>query len=665
MRLNRHILFLLFFIPLLALSQKDTDELFFRADSLINDGKFSEAIDAYLIYISVEKEQDTVNWSRISESYNNIGVAYYYTRDYIEAANAFEEGLAIDRIHLSINIPTRLSNLGMVYSKQGNYLQAIEYYMEALELAEVDNDKENTSIILNNIGAVYDAWGEYDKAIDYYQRSLRIKEEMGNRQGISNSLNNIGLVFSEWKKYDQAIANFKEALEIDMELGHQREMATRFNNIGLVYYKINNYDSALFYYRKALELNSQLGNLDQVTFQYNNIGMIYIDKADYATAKYYLELSLSTARELNLKADLTRVLSNLGYAYGMNGEFEQGEQYILHSLDLARELNLLQQEKVNYHRLSEIYEAKGDSRLALEYFKKSRVIEDSLFNREMHEQIADFEVKYESERKQKEIELLKQREIISSLEARRARIVRNSLIAGLLLILVLVGVIYWSLRQRTRDNRLIAFEKGKSDKLLLNIFPTKIATDLKETGTTNPESFDNVTVFFSDLVDFTRLSSELEPEFIINELNQIFTKIDSIMEKNGCERIKTIGDAYMAVCGLPEPDGESPVKILKAACEVLDFMKERQGISPVKWEARIGVHTGRVVAGVVGVKKYIYDVFGDTVNVASRMEAHSESMMINVSEETYQIVKDKFEFIERQPIEIKGKGSVKMYFLKR
>jgi len=306
----------------------------------------------------------------------------------------------------------------------------------------------------------------------------------------------------------------------------------------------------------------------------------------------------------------------------------------------------------------------GDSKSALDYYRKAGDIKDSLFTREMHEQIADFEVMYETERKQREIELLKQREIISNLERRRDRAIRNSLIAGLMLLLSLAGVIFWSLRRRVRDNRLIAYEKGKSDRLLTNILPYKVAADLKETGTTKPESFSNVTVFFSDLVNFTQLSAGLEPEFIINELNKIFTKFDSIIEKHGCERIKTIGDAYMAVCGVPEPNPGSAVNILEAAVEILDFMEERRKKSPVKWEVRIGVHTGEVVAGVVGVKKYIYDVFGDTVNMASRMESNSQPMKINVSEATYELAGQKFEFIEREPLEVKGKGKIRMYFLK-
>jgi class 3 adenylate cyclase len=290
-------------------------------------------------------------------------------------------------------------------------------------------------------------------------------------------------------------------------------------------------------------------------------------------------------------------------------------------------------------------------------------IKDSIFTEESREQIADFEVKYETERKEREIELLKQNELINQLQMNRQRTVRNSLIAGLVLIIILAGVIYWALRQKTRSSFLIEREKDKSDRLLLNILPLKVANDLKEVGFTTPQSYDNVTIFFSDLVNFTELSSGLEPQYIIDELNKIFTEFDAIMQAHHCERLKTIGDAYMAVCGLPEPDTEHAIKIVRAAKEILGYMEERRKRSPVKWEIRIGIHSGSAVAGVVGVRKYIYDVFGDAVNTAARMEQHSVPMRINVSDATYRLTREHFRFEKREPIDIKGKGTMGMWFV--
>ena len=210
---------------------------------------------------------------------------------------------------------------------------------------------------------------------------------------------------------------------------------------------------------------------------------------------------------------------------------------------------------------------------------------------------------------------------------------------------------------------IIEAEKARSEKLLLNILPLKIANELKEHGKTDPESYENVTVLFSDIVGFTEISGQIEPHALIAELNDIFTEFDRIIRKNSCERIKTIGDAYLCVCGIPESSEQHAFNILSSAVEMMNYINLRNKRTELQWPIRIGVHSGKVVAGVVGVEKYIYDVFGDTINTASRMESNSEPMKINVSSTTYELVKDKFEFAERGEMHVKGKGSIKMYFL--
>ncbi len=206
-------------------------------------------------------------------------------------------------------------------------------------------------------------------------------------------------------------------------------------------------------------------------------------------------------------------------------------------------------------------------------------------------------------------------------------------------------------------------ERDRSEKLLLNILPLRVANQLKNTGTTQPESYEDVTIFFSDIVNFTQKSSTLAPPVLINELNDIFTGFDQIIKANSCERIKTIGDAYLCVCGLPEPHDAHAEMIVKSAIEIMQFLKKRNSESDIKWEIRAGVHSGQVVGGVVGIEKYIYDVFGDAINTASRMESHSTPMQINISESTWKLVKDKFKFQERETIEVKGKGQQKMFFV--
>jgi class 3 adenylate cyclase/CheY-like chemotaxis protein len=207
-------------------------------------------------------------------------------------------------------------------------------------------------------------------------------------------------------------------------------------------------------------------------------------------------------------------------------------------------------------------------------------------------------------------------------------------------------------------------EKEKSDKLLLNILPRKVAKELKENGIYEPELFDNVTVFYSDIVDFTKLTLEIRPKDLFRELNDIISGFDEIMEKHNCERIKTVGDAYIAVCGMPITDENHAENIINAAIDVIQFLRDRNLKYAHIWEIRVGIDTGKIVGGIIGSKKYIYDIFGDPINMASRLESTSETMKIHISETTYNLVKDKFSFDVEKPHDVKGKGKMKMYFVK-
>ncbi len=206
-------------------------------------------------------------------------------------------------------------------------------------------------------------------------------------------------------------------------------------------------------------------------------------------------------------------------------------------------------------------------------------------------------------------------------------------------------------------------ERGKSEKLLLNILPKKVIKELKETGNTNPEIFKNVTVLFSDIVGFTDISTKLPVDTLIAELNDIFTMFDNIIEKHSSERIKTIGDAYLAVCGLPESDANHCENIVNAATDMIFFINDRNKTSILKWQIRIGIHTGPVIGSVVGIKKYIYDIFGDTVNTASRLESLSEPMKINISVDVMKELSDSYIFEDRGVIAVKGKREMKMFFV--
>lgn len=216
------------------------------------------------------------------------------------------------------------------------------------------------------------------------------------------------------------------------------------------------------------------------------------------------------------------------------------------------------------------------------------------------------------------------------------------------------------LRQALRN---VEREREKSDLLLESILPAGIATELKETGKSEPRSFPDVSVLFTDLVDFTRISATLTPRELIGELNDLVGTFDDIMRKHGCERIKTIGDAYFAVSGMPEPNADHAFDLCRAALAMRDWLVERNTRAAVQWRMRLGIHSGEAVAGIVGTRRYIYDVFGDTVNMASRMESASEPMRVNVSAVTAGLLAGRLACVPRGTVEVKGAGPMDMFWL--
>lgn len=210
----------------------------------------------------------------------------------------------------------------------------------------------------------------------------------------------------------------------------------------------------------------------------------------------------------------------------------------------------------------------------------------------------------------------------------------------------------------------LELEREKSDKLLRNILPERVIKDLQEKGESPPERYENTAVFFADIINFTGIVPDLEPEELLVELNDIFSSFDRIFVKYNCERIKTVGDAYMAVAGLRKSDGNPCCNILWAALEARDALIERNNQpGRRKWMMRFGVNSGPVIGGIVGREKYIYDIFGDTVNIASRIEHLSEPMKISVPERVYRSVMEQFEFEYRGRFEVRGRGEVNLYFL--
>lgn len=213
--------------------------------------------------------------------------------------------------------------------------------------------------------------------------------------------------------------------------------------------------------------------------------------------------------------------------------------------------------------------------------------------------------------------------------------------------------------QETADQ--LAIEQQKSEKLLLNILPQPIAQRLKQEPQAIADGFSNVTVLFADIVGFTQLSTQITPEKLVSLLNSIFSAFDQLVEKHGLEKIKTIGDAYMAVGGLPEPRADHAQAVIMFALDMHNVIDKFNWETGHNLSIRIGINSGPVVAGVIGIKKFIYDLWGDTVNIASRMESHGTPGTIQITESTFQLIQNQFQIKPIGQIAVKGKGNMMTY----
>jgi adenylate cyclase len=318
---------------------------------------------------------------------------------------------------------------------------------------------------------------------------------------------------------------------------------------------------------------------------------------------------------------------------------------------------------------SRAFEGIGDLKKALTSLKYHITLKDSLLDTEKVKTISEMQEKYESEKKERQIRELEVNNLNAVLREEQLTRTRNIyLFTGLGILLLAVGL--WRRLLYTRKAKAsIQREKDISEGLLLNILPEEIAQELKEKGKADARNFDLVSILFTDFKGFTEQSAKLSASELVYEINQCFEAFDGIMEKYGIEKIKTIGDAYMAAGGLPVPTDESVKNTVLAALEMQAFISKRKtemdAVGKLAFEMRVGIHTGPVVAGIVGVKKFQYDIWGDTVNTASRMESNGEVGKVNISQATYELLKDHADFVfeSRGKIEAKGKGEMEMLFV--
>ncbi|MEO8590862.1 MAG: adenylate/guanylate cyclase domain-containing protein [Flavobacteriales bacterium] len=488
-----------------------------------------------------------------------------------------------------------------------------------------------------NLGNVHQSLGEFDRVLEISNRALALWNGSWPYSKARNSLyTNRAIAMANLGDLPAALEAFRDVLRNAHAERIVQVEVDALGNLGALFGMMSEggkvpafMDSSTAYTQRALVLCKAMKDSDCALRKYFNLAHIAKDRAKPRVALTYLDSAHVLAEELG---------------------------------DLTASSSIAEARSRNFFALGEL-----DS--AYSYLDLHLVLRDSLLNTEKVKAIADVQEKYESEKKARTIKELEVEQLGSKLKQAQLTRTRNIFLFSGIGVLLVAGGLWSRLRFTNRARAAIQKEKDVSEGLLLNILPEEVAAELKAKGYADAREFDQATILFTDFKGFTALSQLLTAAQLVAEIDHCFKAFDDVMEKYHIEKIKTIGDAYMAAGGLPDPVHGKPEDVVRAALEMQGFMaayaKERKAQGRPYFEMRVGVHTGPVIAGIVGVKKFAYDIWGDTVNTASRMESSGEVGRVNLSNATYELVRGATDltFTPRGLVQAKGKGDMEMWFV--
>lgn len=563
----------------------------------------------------------------------------------------------------SVSLSKALNSLGI--SNQfylGNYQKAIEYYLEAIAINKALNRTAGLGNNYYNLSGSYYSLGNTVLAIRYQLEALKQFEVLKDTVGIQDAYNSIGSTYSLQKDHDKALEYFRMSLELSQRTKDKVSEALVRINIGNLKLEMEELAEAGEQLEEGVRLLEQIGNRNYLDHGYLNLGKYHLRTGNKAEARTFLEKAVFLSREEHDDGALASSLSGLGAVAFREGKYRESLGYLQEAIPYASKLQNKEALSDIYQQMYQTYAALGQTRNELNSYRKYIQYRDSLIDMQSIRETTRQEMEFNFARKQLADSLeFAHQQTLKELQIRRGKSQRNFAFIGMLILVISTGLVY-------RQYRFTKKARKRSDELLLNILPAEIALELKEKGKAEARDYDMVSILFTDFKGFTRNAEQLTASQLIGEINYCFEAFDYIMEKYRIEKIKTIGDAYMAAGGLPVPFPESCKNTILAALEMQSFISRRIAQNKMNnriiFEMRLGIHTGPVVAGIAGVKKFQYDIWGDTVNTASRLESYGEVGKVNISQTTYEIVKDSglFNFEDRGKIHVKGKGELAMYF---
>ncbi len=619
---------------------------------------------------TIESLQKTLQSNK--DDSNKVNTLLALSKEYISTDPAVAIKYATEAKTLSLKIDDlkglaySYKGLGLVYLMQGKYIETIESFDKSLAVFDSLGDKRGQANILSNTGTVYFNQADDAKALEFFLKALNVAEQTTDSVRIATILLNIGAVYAhKTATYDKALDYYFRASNISKSLDDKNIIGTVNANIGELYLERLDIELALQYFNASL---TDYKGSENTPYALNNLGKAYQLKGDYKSALQYHERAYIFSKKINAPLDMAQSLLGLGDAQMKLGDAAQAILYYKEAEPIALNISPANTElKIAYAGLALAYNKQEDYPKAYKYQTLYAAIKDSLYNIDTDKKLNGLQFVFDIQKKQAQVDLLTKDKALQELDLKRQKIAKNTLMGGLSLVFLITLILYRNYRNKIKVNKILDRQNAEIESLILNILPQEVAHELQKTGNATPRFYEKASVLFTDFKNFSKLADELSPQEVVSELSECFVAFDEIIENNNLEKIKTIGDSYMCAGGIPTPDDQHPLDMINASLQIQEFIKDRNEkralLNLPAWDIRIGVNTGPIVAGVVGKKKYAYDIWGGTVNVASRLESNGEPGRVNISASTHELIKHKYACTYRGKILAKNVGEVEMYFV--
>lgn len=640
-----------------------------------------------------------------AQAYNNLGVVEAIAGDLEKATLHYQKALELRQgLGDKAGVASLYNNIGNLMGDMDQHVASISNLKKSLRIREELKDSLRIARVNYNIGVAYEAMGNYPEALDHVLKHLFISEILEEDYEIANAQNMLGNIKSELERFEEALVHHQKALELRLAQGDDYEIADSYNNLAnslddLGEQKMdstklsaakNLFEEALKNYQQSLKISERLEDEEGLSQAYNNIGLIYKNLGTFydkvkqkdssrlslELAMDWLNRSLVIREKFEDQKGLMEIYNGIGDVRRRQKDWAGALKYtkMYHSLAEDLEDNKYLQKALK--DLARAYAGMGRYKEAFDYRKEYDEMRYARLSEERTKQNSRREAIYGDDKKQVELDQQQKELALQSALLERATFQRRALIGGALALFFLVALLYNRFRLKAKANRdlaqkneIIEKERERSEDLLLNILPAETAEELKSKGKAKARYYESVTVLFTDFKSFTSIAEQMSPEELVAELDECFRAFDEITGRHGIEKIKTIGDAYMCAGGIPVSNNSHAKDVVAAALEIQDFMEaygqKKQAENRPAFKARIGVHTGPVVAGIVGSKKFAYDIWGDTVNTAARMESSGKVGQVNISQSTYDLINKYYDCSSRGKVEAKGKGEIEMYFVEK